>query len=100
MSKKYDLHSHSTASDGSLTPDQLLAHAATQNVDVLALTDHDTVAGLAEARAAAESHGIELINGIELSVTWNNQTLHVVALGIDPEYAPLADALKKIDESQ
>ena len=96
MSKKYDLHSHSTASDGSLTPTQLLDHAATQGVDVLALTDHDTVAGLAEARTAAEVHGIELINGIELSVTWNKQTLHVVALGIDPEYGPLGDALKKI----
>ena len=98
MSKKYDLHSHSTASDGTLTPTELLNHAASQGVDVLALTDHDTVAGLAEARSAAAEQGIELINGIELSVTWNKRTLHVVALGIDPEYAPLCAGLKKIQE--
>ena len=91
MSKKYDLHSHSTASDGTLTPTQLLAHAASQGVDVLALTDHDTVAGLDEARTAAAEHGIQLINGAELSLTWNKLTLHVVALGLDPEYPPLRD---------
>lgn len=98
MFKTYDLHSHSTASDGTLTPDQLLAHAAKQGVDVLALTDHDTVAGLPEAHRAAQKYGVKLINGIELSLTWNKLTLHVVALGFDPEYAPLCAGLQKIQE--
>jgi len=96
MSKIYDLHCHSTASDGTLTPEQLLQHAAERKVDVLALTDHDTVAGLDEARIEAQRLGIELINGLELSVTWNNQTLHIVALGINPDYAPLRAGLAEL----
>ncbi len=96
MSKKYDLHCHSTASDGTLTPQELIQHAALQEVDVLALTDHDTTAGLDEARVEANKHGIELINGLELSVSWNNQTLHIVALGIDPEYPALRDGLAQL----
>lgn len=96
MLKIYDLHSHSTASDGTLTPLQLVQHAAKREVDVLALTDHDTVAGLDEARSEALRLGIEFINGLELSVTWNNQTLHIVALGIDPDYVPLRTGLAEL----
>jgi predicted metal-dependent phosphoesterase TrpH len=91
-----DLHCHSTVSDGLLTPTQLVDHAATRGVDVLALTDHDNVDGLDEARHAAKAKNITFINGVEISVSWRSQTLHIVGLGIDPEYAPLVEGLSAI----
>jgi 3',5'-nucleoside bisphosphate phosphatase len=91
-----DLHCHSTVSDGLLTPTQLVEHAATRGVDILALTDHDDVSGLAEARAMAAERNITLINGVEISVDWRGQTLHIVGLGIDPEHADLACGLSSI----
>lgn len=91
-----DLHSHSNVSDGLFTPTELVQHAATQGLKVLALTDHDDVAGLDEARQAAESHGVQLINGVEISVTWRRRTLHIVGLRIDPDYSPLAAGLQQI----
>jgi len=93
MPSPIDLHSHSTVSDGMLTPGELVRHAAAQGVQVLALTDHDDVAGLEEAAVAAASAGIELVNGVEISVTWNGRTVHVVGLRIDPEHAPLKQGL-------
>ncbi|NLO79525.1 MAG: PHP domain-containing protein [Xanthomonadaceae bacterium] len=84
-----DLHSHSTASDGALAPAELVSRAHAQAVRVLALTDHDTTAGLAEAAQAAARHGIALVPGIELSAQWKGRELHVVGLGIDPEAQPL-----------
>ncbi len=98
MNRCYDLHSHSTASDGTLTPAALVAHAAAQGVDVMALTDHDTTAGLDEARDAARQHGIELVPGVEISVTWMRRTIHVVGLGIDPGHGPLQAGLAKLRE--
>jgi 3',5'-nucleoside bisphosphate phosphatase len=89
----YDLHCHSTCSDGVLAPADVVKRAAEYGVDVLALTDHDELAGLAEARAAAAVAGIEFVDGTEVSVTWGNHTLHVVALRIDPKNAVLADGL-------
>ncbi len=86
-----DLHSHSTHSDGTLTPEALVARAAKRGLQVLALTDHDEVSGLQSARAAAEQHGITLVDGVEISVTWRGHTIHVVGLGIDPSN----DALKR-----
>ncbi len=80
---QYDLHSHSTASDGTLSPTALLHRAAQQGVDALALTDHDTTDGLNEARQAAHTNGIELISGVEISVTWEGVTVHILGLGID-----------------
>ena len=91
-----DLHSHSTISDGTLTPAELLAHAAKQGVNVLALTDHDSVDGLPEARKAADELGIQLINGVEISTNWMGQTIHMLGLGIDPSHPPLLDGLRKI----
>lgn len=88
----YDLHSHSTASDGALTPSALVERAHNRGVTALALTDHDTTAGLAEAQASAEAAGLRLILGIELSAQWQNQCFHIIGLGIDPHYPPLADA--------
>src|SRR5215210_7784591 len=80
----YDLHSHSTRSDGVMRPSEVVERAARRGVQALALTDHDEVSGLAEARSAAEKAGIELIDGVEISVTWHGHTLHVVGLHVDP----------------
>jgi predicted metal-dependent phosphoesterase TrpH len=92
----YDLHCHSTWSDGLLAPAALVARAALRGVDVLSLTDHDEIGGLAEARAAASDAGIAFINGAELSVSWSNLTLHVVGLAIDPANAVLGEGLASI----
>jgi len=91
-----DLHSHSTVSDGLFTPSELIRHAAAQGVRVLALTDHDDVAGLEEAHEAAAEAGVALVNGVEISVTWNNRSVHIVGLRIDPAYAPLRAGLAAI----
>lgn len=78
-----DLHSHSTASDGVLSPTALVERAAEKGVTHLALTDHDTVAGVAEAQAAAEKACISLISGIELSCVWRKNTIHIVGLDMN-----------------
>jgi len=92
MTEIYDLHCHSTASDGALTPTELVQRAHGQGVTALALTDHDTTAGLPEAQICAAANGIRLIPGIELSSSWQGKCLHVVGLGINPSYPPLAEA--------
>lgn len=94
--QRYDLHTHSTASDGTLSPSALLERAAAAGVDVLALTDHDTTAGVAEARAAAAAVGVELVAGVEISVTWGHRTIHLVGLNIDPEHRDLQDGLRRL----
>ncbi len=89
----YDLHSHSTASDGELAPGQLVRRARAKGVDVLALTDHDAVDGLPEARAAALGVGLVLVAGVEISVTWEGRLIHIVGLGVDPEDRRLQNGL-------
>jgi predicted metal-dependent phosphoesterase TrpH len=93
---RYDLHCHSTCSDGLLSPTDVVRRAAARGVEVLALTDHDELAGLAEARDAAREAGIGFIPGSELSVTWRDTTLHVVGLGVDPDNEALADGLDSV----
>jgi 3',5'-nucleoside bisphosphate phosphatase len=93
---RYDLHCHSTYSDGLLPPAAVVARAAERGVDVLALTDHDVVDGLPEAIAAARDAGIVLVCGSELSVTWRDNTIHVIALRIDPDNAILLEGLATI----
>jgi predicted metal-dependent phosphoesterase TrpH len=85
----YDLHCHSSVSDGTLTPADVVERAFERVVQVLALTDHDDMGGLDDARYAAERRGMRFVNGVEISVTWRKHTLHVVGLGINPDYAPL-----------
>ena len=97
---RYDLHCHSTRSDGLLTPSEVVRRAAERGVAVLALTDHDEVAGLAEARVAAREAGVQFIEGSELSVTWRDHTVHIVALGIDPENSLLANGLANVRTSR
>jgi predicted metal-dependent phosphoesterase TrpH len=95
-----DLHTHSTVSDGLLTPAALVRHAAENGVGVLALTDHDDVAGLDEAATVARELGVKLINGVEVSVTWNRRTLHIVGLKIAPDFKPLVLGLAAIRQGR
>lgn len=95
-----DLHCHSTASDGVLSPSEVVARAHANGVDLLALTDHDEVAGLAEARAAAAACGMGFVNGAEFSVSWADQTVHIVGLGFDPEHPALVEGLRQIREGR
>ena len=97
---RIDLHSHSTISDGLLTPAELVRYAAAQGVDILGLTDHDDIAGLGEARREAETLGIQIINGVEISVTWRKRTLHIVGLRVDPEFPELAMGLAGLREGR
>ncbi|QBQ54594.1 PHP domain-containing protein [Nitrosococcus wardiae] len=92
----YDLHTHSTASDGTLNPTALVQRAATQGVAVLALTDHDCTAGLAEASAVAANLELALVSGVEISVTWGGRTVHILGLGIDREDSELQAGLQQL----
>ena len=98
MSAHYDLHSHSFASDGSLSPAELVTAAHAGGVDVLALTDHDTTAGIAEAAQCAGRLGLQLVPGVEISVSWQSQTIHVLGLGIDPACEVLQAGLSGLRE--
>lgn len=89
----FDLHSHSTASDGVLTPRELVARAAERGVQVLALTDHDETGGVAEAEAAARDVGISIVPGVEISVSWSGRTVHIVGLYIDIRHPELLEGL-------
>ncbi|WP_214000857.1 PHP domain-containing protein [Arsukibacterium sp.] len=84
---KFDLHSHTHCSDGVLSPAELVARAVERGVDALAITDHDTVAGLAAARQAiAEQQlALQLINGVEISTRWQQLEIHIVGLNINPD---------------
>jgi len=96
--RTYDLHTHSHFSDGQLPPSELIARAASNGVDTLALTDHDTTEGIAEATIAAKDNGLSLVPGVEVSVTWNNRTIHIVGLRIDPTNATLQTGLGRLRE--
>jgi hypothetical protein len=100
MPSLIDLHSHSTVSDGTLTPEELVRHASERGVRMLALTDHDDLAGLDEAASTAASLGMQFINGVEISVTWKKRTIHVVGLKVTPDHAPLAEGLRLIREGR
>lgn len=92
----FDLHTHSWYSDGHYAPADLVDRAEKQGIRVLALTDHDTTAGIPEARAACEARSIRLIPGVEVSVTWEKKTIHVIGLGVDPENEGLQATLSAI----
>lgn len=92
-----DLHCHSTVSDGLLAPADVVRRAHANGVELLALTDHDELGGLAEARATAAELGLRFTNGVEISVSWgDDQTVHIIALGIDPTNAALVAGLEKV----
>lgn len=94
MPNPIDLHSHTTQSDGMLSPTELVTKAAGDGVTTLAVTDHDTLAGLAEAQAAGEQHGVRIVPGIELSVTHEGTDFHVLGLFVDPAEPALAGLLE------
>lgn len=96
MKSAVDLHLHSTASDGRLAPAALVAHAAARGVRLLSLTDHDTVAGLAEAESAARAADVCFVSGVELSARWRGRGLHVLGYDFDPATAGLAEALERL----
>lgn len=98
MTKTPDLHTHSTASDGTLTPEALVQRAASAGVEQMALTDHDTLAGLDAAHAAAQRTGLQLISGVEISVSWSTRTIHVVGLDVDPDCTALQQGLASLRE--
>lgn len=97
MPSTIDLHCHSTASDGLLAPRALVERAHARGVTTLALTDHDSVAGLNEAGAAARELGVRLIPAIELSTIWSERAMHVVGLGIDPDAPQLQTLLRSLE---
>ena len=95
-----DLHLHSRASDGTLTPAELVALAAARGVALMALTDHDCTDGLTEAEAACRAAGIRFVAGAEISVTWEHTTLHVLALDVDRAHAGLQVGLAELQETR
>lgn len=98
MNRIYDLHCHSTASDGDLSPTELVQRAHDKGVDVLALTDHDVTDGLTEAASMAANLGMGFVPGIEISVSWQKQTIHILGLHIDLESQELQQGLAKLRE--
>lgn len=90
-----DLHCHSTVSDGTRSPAWLARRAYEQGVDLWALTDHDEVAGIAEAAQEAHRLGIPFLAGAEISVTWQGKTIHIVALGVDETDTALVENLRR-----
>jgi 3',5'-nucleoside bisphosphate phosphatase len=95
-----DLHSHSNVSDGTLEPAQLAARAARNRVALWALTDHDELGGQREAREAALDLGIAWLAGVEISVSFADETVHVVGLGVDPQHETLQRGLAATREGR
>ncbi|HXC58436.1 MAG TPA: PHP domain-containing protein [Steroidobacteraceae bacterium] len=93
MEMLIDLHTHSHHSDGTLAPAELVARAVARGVQVLALTDHDTTAGAAEAHQACSAAGIHCVAGVEVTASWRGQEIHIVGLGVDPSATPLQSHL-------
>jgi 3',5'-nucleoside bisphosphate phosphatase len=89
MPGRIDLHTHSTCSDGLLSPSALVALAARREIELLALTDHDTIEGCAAAGSACAASGIRFVPGVELSCEWREREIHVVGLRLDPASATL-----------
>lgn len=90
-----DLHTHSLCSDGALSPFDLVARAHAAGVQVLALTDHDSVTGVPEAAQAASELGMQLLPGLELSTLWKGFSIHIVGLGVDIHHPGLVSGLAR-----
>lgn len=91
--QRIDLHCHSTASDGLLSPTEVVGLAAASAVELFALTDHDTTAGVPAACEAADGTGVEIVPGVEVSTIWDDVEVHVIGLGIALDADPLAGLL-------
>ncbi len=90
-----DLHCHSVVSDGTLTPEELAARASANGVELWALTDHDEIGGVQRAALAAKAHGLKFLTGVEISVTFIGQTVHIVGLGFDADNNQLHEGLRR-----
>ncbi len=100
MTFKIDLHCHSNFSDGALSPKDLITRAQSKQLSHLALTDHDTTAGLSEAAFYAQTTHLTLINGIELSTTWNNRCFHIVGVNINPNSSNLQNGILSLSHTR
>ncbi|MEG0933621.1 MAG: PHP domain-containing protein [Lachnospiraceae bacterium] len=100
MNHRIDLHVHSSYSDGTLSPSELVALAVKRNVCAFALTDHDTTDGIKEAMVAAKPHQIEIIPGVELSTNYFNKDIHILGLGIDWMSPSFGSSLVEFQESR
>jgi hypothetical protein len=98
--QRADLHCHSHVSDGVLDPHTLAQRAHANGVELLALTDHDELSGLAQARQAATACGLPFLSGVEISVTWGSRTIHVVGLGIDENNRVLQEGLASVRDGR
>jgi predicted metal-dependent phosphoesterase TrpH len=96
----FDFHSHSVVSDGFLTPEQVARRAAGNGVDLWALTDHDDLGGLAEAKSVATELGMGFVPGVEISIEWRSVPIHVVGLGFDPAHPALRDGLEALRQGR
>ena len=95
-----DLHTHTSASDGQYTPTDLIKKAKIAGISALAITDHDTVAGIDEGEAAAKEAGIELIKGIEINIAWNRGEFHLLGLMLENVSEDLADIIKNLSNAR
>lgn len=100
MEKFIDLHVHSTISDGTFTPEELVSYALKKGLAAFALTDHDTTDGLLAAQKAAKSTGLEVVCGIELSTTWQNRDVHIIGLDIDCSNTSFQKILQEFQDSR
>lgn len=96
----FDLHCHTTASDGLLTPTELVARASSGGVEGIAVTDHDTTDGVAEAQEAGRTSGIRVISGIEISTRWNDRNVHVLGYFLTPDAPQLTRAVTALREDR
>ena len=95
-----DLHCHSVVSDGTLTPEELAQRAHANGVKLWSLTDHDELGGQRRAKEAAAALNMDYLAGVEISVTWIGQTIHIVGLGIDPDNEGILGGLKRTREGR
>lgn len=95
-----DLHCHSTASDGSLSPTEVVQLAVDSGLSALALTDHDTIGGIAEAQAAAKAKGLDFLPGIEISCSRPAGTMHILGYGVDPTHPVLTEMTRQLLEGR
>lgn len=100
LSSIIDLHCHSTASDGTLSPSELVEQAANNGVKYLALTDHDSISGIEEASLSGELLGVNIIPGVEFSAQWKNQGIHILGLNFDPSADVIHEAVERQEKSR
>lgn len=98
--KRADLHMHSTFSDGVEEPEELVVRAKNNGVELISLTDHDETGGLERMRAAAAQHGLQFVNGVEISADYGEVSIHVVGLDFDPEDEMLQALLSRIRDNR